>query len=427
MRATFPRPAVVLAALIAFARADDWPQFQGPNRDGVWNETGVMQTFPAEGLKPEWRTQAGHGLSSPVVAAGRVYLVDAEFRDGKARENVRCLDGKTGMALWTHTSDVAYPEWALDPANNSGPNATPVVRDGKIYSLGQMGDLLCLDAATGAVRWHRNLMADFGTKEFTGTTPSPLIEGSLLIVALGAAEKGACVVAFDKETGSEAWRALADPWTYSSPNVITAGGERQLIVWTPKSVVSLNPASGAVRWREEYDTTNLYGVAPAIVDTDLLLLSGLMFQLNAAKPAAAVLWPEHKSGAKAVLSTTSIPALFGGHVYSGKSNGRLVCLDARTGKQVWETDKVTGKGQGATIHITRNGGTALLFTEQGNLIRARLSASGYEEISRVHLVEPAHLFAGRKLVWPPPAYADGRIFIHNGAELVCFSIRAEPR
>ncbi len=424
MRAIFLLPA--LALLAARAHADDWPQFRGANRDGVWSESGIVQKYPAEGLKAAWRAAVGYGLASPVVAQGRVYLVDSELKQPNARENIRCLDEKTGQPVWTFSYDVPYPEWAFDPAQQSGPQSTPVVSDGKIYALGQMGDLLCLDAAKGGVLWQKNLMAEFGTKEFTGTTPSPLIEGGLLILAIGA-QPGACIAAFDKRTGSVAWKALDDHWTYSSPNVITAGGQRQLIVWTPNAVSSLNPADGKLWWREEIDTTNLYGVAPAVVSGDLLLLSGLMFQLDATKPAATVLWPEQKAGAKAVLSNTSIPVILGGHVYSGKTNGHFVCLDARTGKQIWDTDKVTGKGQGATIHITPNGGTALLFTDQGNLIRARLSPEGYTEISRAHVVDPTYFFAGRKLVWPPPAYANGHVFIHNGAELVCIPLVADAR
>lgn len=116
-----------------------------------------------------------------------------------------------------------------------------------------------------------------------------------------------------------------------------------------------------------------------------------------------------------------------GYVYSAKTNGHLVCLEARTGKQIWDTDKITGKGQGATIHLTPNGGTFLIFTDQGNLIRAKLSAEGYTELSRIHLVDPTFPFAGRNLVWPPPAYANGHIFIHNGSELVCASLTADGR
>lgn len=406
--------------------ADDWPQFRGINRDAVWNEGGIMQSFPKEGLKTAWKTSVGGGMSSPVIADGRVYLLGAELQQPKARECLRCLDEKTGKEIWQHVYEVAYPDWAFDPKQNSGPNATPIVKGGRIYSLGQMGDLFCLDAAKGGVLWQRNLMKDFGTKEFTGTTPSPLIEGGLLILPVGAGS-GASVVAFDVETGREAWRALDDPWTYASPLVISAGGQRQLIIWTPKAVTSLDPASGKTWWREEVDTTNHYGSATPMHRGDRLLISGLMFQLDAAKPAATVLWPESRSPTKVVLSACSISLLQDGCVFSGKTNGHLVCLDANEGKVLWDTDQVTGKGQGATIHLTPNGDSTLIFTDQGNLIRARLSREGYQELSRVHVADPAQLFAGHKLIWPPPAYANGRIFIHNGADLVSASLLTDEK
>jgi len=417
---------LLLTGVALAAHADDWPQFRGVNRDAVWNEIGIMQTFPKEGLKTTWQSSVGNGLSSPVIADGRVYLIGSELQKPKARECLRCLDAMTGRELWQHAYDVTYPDWAFDPKQNSGPNATPILKGGKIFTLGQMGDMFCLDAIKGAVLWHRNLMKDFGTKEFTGTTPSPLIEGSLLILPIGA-DSGATVVAFDMDTGKEVWRALDDPWTYASPLVISAGGQRQLIVWTPKAVTSLDPTSGKTWWREDIDTTNQYGSATPMQRGDKLLISGLLFQLDAAKPAATVLWPESRSPTKVVLSACSISLLQDGFVCSGKTNGHLVCLDASDGKTLWDTDQVTGKGQGATIHLTPNGDSVLIFTDQGNLIRARLTREGYQELSRVHVVDPVQPFGGHKLIWPPPAYANGHIFIHNGPELVCASlITTEP-
>ncbi|MEO6740423.1 MAG: hypothetical protein ABIP20_09240, partial [Chthoniobacteraceae bacterium] len=140
MRATFP--LLALALLTPHLHADDWPQFRGEHRDAVWNEAGIMQTFPAEGLKITWRAAVGNGLSSPVIAKGRVYLVDSELKKPKARENVRCLDEKTGQPVWTFTYDATYPDWAFAPDQKAGPNSTPIVHGGKIYSVGQMGDLL---------------------------------------------------------------------------------------------------------------------------------------------------------------------------------------------------------------------------------------------------------------------------------------------
>jgi len=424
------RPLLVCTWGLVFAGssvcAGDWPQFRGPDRDAVWSESGVMQTFPPGGLRVRWRAPAGGGCSSPVVAAGRVYLVDSAIEKPKARERVHCWDERTGQALWTYAYEVTYPEWAFDPSQKSGPNATPIVEAGKLFALGVTGRLHCLDAGTGAVLWERDLAMDYGMAEFTGTTPSPLIEGDLLILVIGS-NPGACVVALDKSSGKEVWRALDDKWTYSSPMVISAGGQRQLIVWTPNAVTSLNPATGKTWWREELQAAGTLASVPTpVFKGDLLIFSGLMFQLDPARPAASVLWPQSKSGTKRILSQTSIPLILGDYVFSGKAPGKLVCLEARTGNQVWETDKVTARSSGAAIHLTPNGDSVLIFTDEGNLIRARLTAQGYEELSRVHVVDPTYSFGGRKVVWPPPAYADQQIFIHNDEELVCASLAPLP-
>src|SRR5438105_4792973 len=140
-------------SLVPFAvlRAEDWPQWRGPNRDGVWSETGILESFPAEGLKVRWRAPVGWGWSSPVVAQGRVYLADAKVVPPKPQERLHCFDEATGKALWTHAYEVAYPDWAFDPKQESGPVATPIVQNGKVYTLGRLGHLFCLDARTGDV------------------------------------------------------------------------------------------------------------------------------------------------------------------------------------------------------------------------------------------------------------------------------------
>ncbi|HLW67446.1 MAG TPA: PQQ-binding-like beta-propeller repeat protein [Gemmataceae bacterium] len=150
----------LLLYLIVFhslGRADDWPQWRGPNRDGVWNETGILRQFPPTGLKIQWRAPIGPGWSSPIVAQGRVYVVDSELMAPKAKERVHCFDEKTGHRLWTYSYDVAYPDWAFTSGKGRGPTATPMVHDGRLYTVGNKGDLLCLDATNGNVIWKRNL------------------------------------------------------------------------------------------------------------------------------------------------------------------------------------------------------------------------------------------------------------------------------
>jgi outer membrane protein assembly factor BamB len=124
--------AILPLCLAMVLRADDWPQWRGPNRDGVWHETNILQSFPPEGLKVLWRVPVGTGFSSPVVVQGKVYVTDSDVTRTNAHENVRCLDAASGKPIWIHKYPVAYPEYGSDPTHPFGPVATPVIAGGKI-------------------------------------------------------------------------------------------------------------------------------------------------------------------------------------------------------------------------------------------------------------------------------------------------------
>jgi outer membrane protein assembly factor BamB len=187
----------------------------------------------------------------------------------------------------------------------------------------------------------------------------------------------------------------------------------------------LNPSTGETYWREPMVTSSNDSIPTPVVQNNQLLISGLMLELDARTPTAKVLWPETMAASKRILSNTSTPLLRENHVYSAKSNGELVCLEAGTGKQIWETNSVTELKTGASIHLTSNGDATFLFTDEGNLILARLNPGGYHEISRVHLLEPTSILGARKFAWTPPAYANRRVFARNDEELVCASLAAE--
>jgi outer membrane protein assembly factor BamB len=422
LRATGIAIAVAIGTLPVPVRAGDWPQWRGAGRDAVWNETGLLESFPPEGLTIRWRQPIGYGWSSPVIAAGRVFATDALVVQPTAQERVHCFDEATGEPLWTYAYDVAYPDWAFVPGQEGGPSATPLVEADRVYALGGNGTLVCLEAATGQVVWKRSLDKDYEI-EVWRCRASPLVDGDRLIVFTGA-KPGASVMALDKHTGREVWKALDEPVSNSSPLVIEAGGTRQLIVWTEQSVTSLDPATGNTWWRERMMTSNNDAIASPVFADDLLLIGGLMFELDRAKPAATILWPKTKAVARRVLSNTSTALLEDGHVYSARSSGEFVCLDARTGEEVWRTDQVTDLMTGASIHVTRNGDSALLYNERGELIRARLSPEGYQERSRARLIEPTYAFGGRKCAWSPPAYANRHVFARTDQELVCASLAA---
>lgn len=409
--------------LTLVARATDWPQFRGPNRDNVWNETGILRTFPAEGLKIRWRMPVGPGWSSPVVVQGRVYLTDMRLGKPRAWERIQCFQETSGKPLWSRESELVYPDWAFIPEHGGGPAATPIVEDGKVYWVGRSGQVDCLNARSGKVIWETHLDRKYEVAVLS-CRGSPLIDGNLLILFAGA-KPGACVMALDKQTGKEVWKALDEPLSNSSPLIIGAGGQRQLIVWTGSSVTSLNPATGETYWREALVTSSNDSIPTPVVQKNRLLISGLMLELDADAPTAKVLWPETTAASKRILSNTSTPLLQGDYVYSAKSSGELVCLEAATGHQIWGTTNVTRLKFGASIHLAPNGEVVFLFTDEGNLILARLAPEGYHEISRVHLLKPTSDLMNRKFAWIPPVFADRQIFARNDEELVCASLVAE--
>ena len=390
-------PALGLFVVAREAAATDWPQFRGPHRDGSWDETGILESFPREGLRIRWRHSVGGGFSSPVVAQGRVFVFDVELTKPSSRERVHCFEEKTGKVLWDYVYEEHYGEWTFVPERGAGPTATPIVEQGRIYTVGANGYVHCLDVSTGTAVWEKNLWQEYHVEEMS-CRPSPLIEGSLLIVFTGA-KPGATVLALDKVTGKEVWKALDDHVSNSSPIVITVGGKRQLIVWTDNSLSSLDPANGHTYWRELLATSNNDSVAAPVFWGNRLLVSGLMLELSGDPTAASFRWPEDRAPAKRILSNTSTPVPQGDYIYSCKSPGELVCLEAATGRQVWSTNGVTRPKNGASIHITPQGGGFFLFTDEGNLIRAQLSPAGYREISRSHLIDPTWPFAGTKYVY----------------------------
>lgn len=412
---------------VAFAlasRAEDWPQWRGRDRDGVWHETGTPKTFPGNGLPVLWRAPVGYGFSSPVIAKGRVYVTDALLDQPKVRGRVLCFEEATGKLLWSFSRERDYASWAFMPGQEPGPNATPVVQDEKIYTTGpQAHDLYCLDAASGKLVWERDLARDYQIEDTATISASPLVDGERVILQVGG-KPDACVVAFDRKSGREIWRSLNESGGHSSPIIIKAGGRRQLMVWTTQSLSSLDPASGKLFWREVFSAGASGAIATPVFASERLLVSGLMLKLDEDKPSATVLWPESRVATRRILSGTSTPLLQGGHVYSLNPAANLVCLEAETGKQLWETDKVTHQksGSSACMHMTVNGSSVFIYNELGELILANLSPQGYKEICRTTLVDPTYGFGGRKLTWAAPSFANGHVYARTEKEIICASL-----
>lgn len=451
--------AVLLCALSTAARADDWPQWLGPHRDGVWRETGLPDKFPDGGPKVLWRQPCGGGYSGPSVADGKVYVTDlvpaagnsipeGGFAKGRltGQERLVCRDAKSGKELWSDAYDVTY---AISYA--AGPRCSPTVDAGRVFTLGAMGDLKAYDTG-GKPLWSKNFLKDYGANvPVWGFAGHPLVDGEKLICVAGGSD-GRLVVAFDKATGKEIWAAESCPgdFGYGSPVIFEFGGKRHLVVWHTKAVVGLDPATGKRLWHVPFDVRYaLTAPTPVKVGTDGLFVTsfynGSLF-LKVGAESAEVVWKSKARGERAEQTTDlssimPIPVVVGDHIYGVCSYGQLRCLEAKTGKRVWETMQATrgkltparvaaeptpGPGErwsNAFLTPTADG-RFVLFNEQGDLILAKLSPAGYEEVSRAHVIDPTNPMAGkpRLVVWTHPAYAGGKVFVRNDKEVVCLEM-----
>lgn len=416
--------------------ADDWPQWMGPGRDGVWPETGIVESFPSAGLTVKWRVPVSLGYSGPAVVGDRVYLTDYVRESGEISNNpgerkqlsgderVLCLNAADGKQIWEHRDRVSYKI-----SYPSGPRATPTVADGKVYTLGAEGRLLCLDAAKGTVIWSKELKQVYQTESpIWGFCAAPLVDGNRLICLVGGA--GSVAVAFDKDTGKEIWKGLsASEPGYCPPSLIDAAGTRQLIIWSADSLNSLNPETGTLYWTQPLKPN--YGMSIMVPQKhgDLLFASGIggvsaAFKLNAAKPGAEVVWRGTNKTALYAANTT--PLIDDGIIYGADCmTGQFRAVKLQTGERLWDTfapTTNTRRGSHGTAFVVRNSNRYFLFSETGDLILAKLSAKSYEEISRFHVLDPTGECFGREVVWSHPAFANKCCYARNDKELVCVSL-----
>ena len=418
-------PLLILGCQLLLA--DDWPQWRGPERDGVWRESGILRKFPPGGPRVVWRKPIGGGYSGPAVVGNRLYAMDRSAKD--ETETVLCLDAEKGDRIWEHTYAARYR--GVD--YGAGPRATPTVHDGRVYTLGTMGNLFCLGAARGEVLWEKDLKKAYNVKPLIwGLTAAPLIEKNLVIVSCGG-KPSACVIALDWKTGEEVWKAVDDVVGYAPPVLIEAGGKRQLIQWTARNVISLDPTSGKEYWRLPFPSSSDLSVMTPVHHGGYLFVSAffngsLLMDLDSDKPGAKVHWrsePSSEHDTRIIHCLMSTPQFRGDHFYGVDSYGALRGIEISTGKRLWETLEPTRKARWSNAHLTPNGDATFIWNEHGELVVARLTPGGYSELGRARLLDPTEGTKGsRAVTWAHPAYSGKRVFVRNDEEILCASLAA---
>ncbi len=410
--------------------ADDWPQWRGPRRDGVWRETGLVDRFESREAEPKWTAEIAAGYSAPTVADGRVFITDRVTKP-RQRERVHCFDAELGRRLWTFEYDCTY----TGVSYTAGPRAAVTVDDDRAYALGTMGHLHCLDVGGGTVLWKRDLRKDFNIAlPIWGIAAAPLIVGDVVIVQIGG-RPDACIVALDKKSGEEVWRALRDRAGYSAPILIRQAGHDVVVCWTGDSVAGLDPQTGRVYWRHPFPPRRMpIGVATPIVHDNRLFVTSfydgsLMLKLHEDRLAVTRLW--HRVGPNeketdALQSIISTPIWLGDHIYGVDSYGQFRCLRAEDGERVWEDQTAVPRARWSTIHFVRQGDRVWMFTERGELIIAKLDPEGFHEISRTKIIEPTRQQLNRRggVCWAHPAFAERCVFARSDEKLVCVSLEA---
>jgi outer membrane protein assembly factor BamB len=418
--------ATVFTSLTSLCIAEDWPQWRGPQRDGVWHAEGLVTELPEGQLPLEWSTEIGPGYSGPTVADGRVYVMDRNDTD----ERVLCLDSVTGKQVWVHTYPAEYTV-----SYKAGPRASVTVASGRAYAVGSMGHFHCLDAATGKVIWQHDLSTEYKIEmPIWGIAASPLVYENSVILQVSGAD-GACMVAFSQSDGKEVWRSLNERAGYSSPVVIQQAGQDVLVCWTGESLSGLDPRNGNVHWAHPMLPRNMpIGIATPCVDSERVFVSSfydgsLMIRTPKDQLTSSVIWRaigKDEQNTAALHTMIGTPILDDAHIYGVDSYGEFRCLNAETGARIWEDLTAVPKARWSTIHMVRqaNTDTVWMFNERGELLMAKLSPSGLKISDRCQLIEPtkAQLPQRGGVCWSHPAFAEKSIFIRNDNRIVRASL-----
>jgi outer membrane protein assembly factor BamB len=387
--------------------AGDWPQWQGPDRNGLSPETGLLQKWPTSGPPLSWSVSGvGGGYGSVAVKGDRIFV-----QGSKDRQSVISVLGRAdGRGLWSK---------ALGPAGSndrgSGPRGTPTVDGDRIYVLTEQGDLWCLTAANGAEVWHRNILRDFNGRQIPWLiSESPLVDGNNVIVTPGGPRAG--IVALDKMSGATVWTSqqLSDEAGYASPVVADVQGVRVVMTLTSRAGVGVRASDGKLLWRYQPVANDTANVATPVFHDNKV------FYTSAYGAGAVLLGLTAQNGdvsAQQIYFTRDMQnhhggvVLVNGNLY-GFNNAILVCLDFATGRALWR-DRSVGKGT-----LTYADGNLYILGEDNLVGLAAASPAGYQERGRFHIPDQG------LPSWAHPVVSGGRLYIRNQGTLAAYDIKA---
>lgn len=426
-RAAQATPALFAIFLLAApALADDWPGWRGAKRDAVSNETGLLQEWGPTGPPLEWKASGvGAGYSSVAVVGDRIYT--AGDKDGS--QHVFALDRDGGRVLWQAKLGPIF-----DDKRGGGPRSTPVVDDGRVFVLGTEGELVCLDAESGKEIWRKSLPNDFGGKMMSGWrwSESPLVDGDWLVFTPGAPD--AALVAVDKATGGEIWRATVpelgpngkDGAAYSSIVVSQAAGVKQYVQLLGRGLVGIRASDGKYLWGYNRVANRVANISTPIVTGDVTFAAtgyqtgSALLDLEASGDGVAAR-ERYFLEPKTLQNHHGGLVLVDGHLYAGQGHnkGFPICVELESGKVAWGGNiRNAGTGSAAVLYAD---GRLYFRYENGIIILIAATPSGYQEKGTLEIPDVT------RPSWPHLAISDGRLYVREQDDLYCYDLRDSSR
>jgi len=393
--------SLCMAAQVMAQANANWPQWRGPNRDGISKETGLLKQWPAEGPPLVWKaTGAGRGYSSFSIANDKLYTLGLRGD----REFVVAFDVATGKEAWATPHGSAFHNDRGD-----GPRGTPTVDGDRVYALGGNGDLSALDAKTGKLVWTKNVLEAFGGSNITwGISESPLVLGNKVLVNAGG--QGASIVALNKSDGSVIWKSQSDEAGYSSAVPLELNGITEVVFFTARRAIGLDAKDGRLLWEYSKPSNNTANVATPIVRANRVFISsdygtgGGVVEIKPDNKAQEIWF------SKDMRNHHSSSVLIGDYLY-GFSASILTAIKFDTGEMAWR-DRSVGKGS-----LVFADGNLYLFSENGVVGLAEATPAGYKEKGRFRIQQ------GSLPTWTHPVVAGGRLYLRDQDTIYAFDVR----
>ena len=408
--------AVTLAVLgLNAASAKDWPSWRGPNRDAIAvDESGLLSEWSDDGPALEWKIDGlGRGYSSVAIADGRIFTMGSRNKECV----LIALNLRDGRELWSAK------------VGKGNPNCTPTVDGGLVYALGREGDLICTDAATGAVVWRKSFPKDFGGRMMSGWgySESPLVDGDRLICTPGAQD--AIVVALDKKSGATLWKSAMpadigkrgkDGAGYSSVVISHAQGVKQYVQLTGRGVISIDAEDGSQLWSYNRIANGTANIPTPLVKGDMIFCS------TGYGTGAALLKINREGNGLAAEEVYFLEAkdmqnhhggmiLYGDHIYCGHGHnkGFPLCIDMASGETAWSGGR--GPGSGSAAILLADGHLYFRY-EDGTMALIEATPKGY------NLKGSFKLATNNGKSWPHPVIVDGLLYVRDQQSLLCYDI-----